>query len=167
MALGNRLFSALGLLLRGCWSDRKPKLMGHLHQYVTQCLIVDDAHDLSLEYLMFIRELTDQARLHYNYPPWLCLVAVGRGTTIPLKETLNQPDLTWLQFRRRLDKLEPFCRIVRPVYLGTKRLLYTRGGSLLAGREQHVTCQERTLSRRTSRRWFCHTSGVVTGRMLG
>jgi hypothetical protein len=30
-----------------------------------------------------------------------------------------------------------------------------------------LTCQERTLSRRTSRRWFCHTSGVVTGRMLG
>jgi hypothetical protein len=30
---------------------------------------------------------------------------------IPLKETLYQPDPTWLQFRRRLDKLEPFCKI--------------------------------------------------------
>jgi hypothetical protein len=41
----------------------------------------------------------------------LCLVAAGRGDTIPLKETLDQPDPTWLQFRRRLDKLEPFCRV--------------------------------------------------------
>jgi hypothetical protein len=30
---------------------------------------------------------------------------------IPLKETLDLPDPTWLQFRRRLDKLAPFCRI--------------------------------------------------------
>jgi DNA transposition AAA+ family ATPase len=111
MALGNQLFTALGLQLRGRWSDRKPKLMGHLHQYGTQCLIVDDAHDLSLPHLMFIKELTDQGRLQYDHPLGLCLVAAGRGTTIPLKETLDQPDTTWLQFRRRLDKLEPFCRI--------------------------------------------------------
>jgi len=41
----------------------------------------------------------------------VCLVAAGRGDTIPLKETLDLPGPTWLQFRRRLDKLEPFCRI--------------------------------------------------------
>jgi hypothetical protein len=85
--------------------------MGHLHQYGTQCLIVDDAHDLSLEHLMFIKELTDQGRLQYDHPLGLRLVAAGRWDTIPLKETLDQPDPTWLQFRRRLDKLEPFCRI--------------------------------------------------------
>jgi hypothetical protein len=111
MALGNQLFSALGLPLRGRWSDRKPRLMGHLHQFGTQCLIVDDAHDLSLEHLMFLKELTDQGQLQYDHPLGLCLVAAGRGDTIPLKETLDQPDTTWLQFRRRLDKLEPFCRI--------------------------------------------------------
>jgi len=111
LALGNQLFSALGLPLRGRWSDRKPKLMGYLHQYGTQCLIIDDAHDLSLEHLMFIKELTDQGRLQYDHPLGLCLVAAGRGNTIPLKETLDLPDPTWLQFRRRLDKLEPFCQI--------------------------------------------------------
>jgi AAA domain len=111
MALGNQLFTALGLPLRGRWSDRKPKLMGHLYQYGTECLIIDDAHDLSLEHLMFIKELTDQGRLQYDYALGLCLVAAGRGTTIPLKETLDLPDPTWLQFRRRLDKLEPFCRV--------------------------------------------------------
>ena len=42
----------------------------------------------------------------------MCLVAAGRGNTIPLKEALDLPDPTWLQFRRRLDKLELFCRIV-------------------------------------------------------
>jgi len=60
---------------------------------------------------MFIKELTDQGRLQYDHPLGLCLVAAGRGNTIPLKETLDLPDTTWLQFRRRLDKLEPFCRV--------------------------------------------------------
>jgi len=55
--------------------------------------------------------VTDQGRLQYDHPLGLCLVAAGRGATIPLKETLDLPDPTWLQFRRRFDKLEPFCRI--------------------------------------------------------
>ncbi|WP_126553912.1 hypothetical protein [Dictyobacter kobayashii] len=72
---------------------------------------VDDAHDLSLQHLMFLKEVTDQGRLQYNHRIGLCLVAAGRGTTIPLKEILDQPETMWLQFRRRMDKLEPFCRI--------------------------------------------------------
>ncbi len=110
-ALGDQLFAALGLKLTGHWRTRKPKLMGHLHHSGTEFLVVDDAHDLSFEHLMFIKELTDQGRLQYGHPLGLCLVAAGRGNTIPLKETLDQPDPTWLQFRRRFDKLEPFCRI--------------------------------------------------------
>ena len=47
-ALGNQLFTALGLTLRGRWSERKPKLMGSMVQFGVKCLIVDDAHDLSL-----------------------------------------------------------------------------------------------------------------------
>jgi type II secretory pathway predicted ATPase ExeA len=46
-ALGDQFLAALGLPIRGHWSTRKPKLMGHLHQYGTEFLIVDDAHDLS------------------------------------------------------------------------------------------------------------------------
>jgi hypothetical protein len=110
-ALGDQLFGALGLPSRGHWSIRKPKLMGHLHHYGTQLLVVDDAQDLSFQHLMFIKELTDQGRLQYDHPLGLCLVAAGRGDTIPLKETLDLPDIMWLQFRRRMDKLEPFCRI--------------------------------------------------------
>jgi len=107
LALGNQLFTTLGLPLRGRWSDRKPKLMGSMVQFGVKCLIVDDAQDLSLEHLMFIKELTDQGRLHYGYPVGLCLVTAGRGNTIPLKEIFDQPETMWLQFRRRLDKLEP------------------------------------------------------------
>src|SRR2546422_3203987 len=110
-ALGNQLFTALGLPLRGRWSERKPKLMGSMVQFGVTCLIVDDAHDLSLARLMYIKELTDQGRLHYDYPLGLCLVTAGRGNTIPLKEIFDQPDTMWLQFRRRLDKLAPFCRV--------------------------------------------------------
>ncbi len=47
---------------------------------------------ISLEHLMFIKELTDQGRLHYDYPLGLCLVTAGRGNTIPLKEIFDQPD---------------------------------------------------------------------------
>lgn len=61
-ALGDQLLAALGLPIRGHWSTRKPKLMGHLHQYGTEILIVDDAHDLSLEHLMLLKEVTDQGK---------------------------------------------------------------------------------------------------------
>src|SRR6266478_6035968 len=46
-ALGDQLYTALGLPLRGHWRTRKPKLMGHLHHSGTEFLAVDDAHDLS------------------------------------------------------------------------------------------------------------------------
>jgi hypothetical protein len=95
--------------------------MGHLHHYGTECLVVDDAHDLSLEHLMFIKEVTDQGRLQYDHPLGVCLVAAGRGTTIPLKETLDLPDPTWLQFRRRFDKLDPFCKVAGHTSLRSTR----------------------------------------------
>jgi len=41
----------------------------------------------------------------------LCLVAAGRGATMPLKDVFEQPETMWLQFRRRLDPLHPYCRI--------------------------------------------------------
>ena len=30
---------------------------------------------------------------------------------MPLKEVFDQPETMWRQFRRRLDRLYPFCRI--------------------------------------------------------
>ncbi len=110
-ALGDQFFTALGIPLRGHWRTRKPKLMSHLHQYGTEFLIVDDAHDLSMPHLMLLKEVTDQGKLQYDHLLGVCLVAAGRGNTIPLKEILDQPEPTWLQWRRRLDSMQPFCRI--------------------------------------------------------
>jgi len=106
-----QLYAALGVQSKGHWRTRKPRLMGHLHQSGTECLVVDDAHDLSLKHLMFLKELTDQGHLQYDHPFGVCLVAAGRGNTIPLKEYFDQPETTWQQFFRRLDQLEPYCRI--------------------------------------------------------
>ncbi len=110
-AIGDQLYAALGVQSKGHWRTRKPRLMGHLHHSGTECLVVDDAHDLSLEHLMFLKELTDQGHLQYDHPFGVCLVAAGRGNTIPLKEYFDQPETTWQQFFRRLDQLEPYCRV--------------------------------------------------------
>jgi len=112
-ALGNFLLTALGLGARGRWSERKYLLFELLVQYGVECLVVDDAHDLSMPHLIFLKELTDQLKL--AYPPYvlgLCLVTAGRGAAIPLKDVFDQPETMWLQFRHRLDRVHPYCRVV-------------------------------------------------------
>ena len=110
-ALGNQRCTALGLPLRGRWSERQPKLLGSMVPFGVQWLIVDDAQDLSLEHLMSMKELTDQGRWHYGYPLGWCLVTAGRGNTIPRKAILDPPDVMWRPCRRRLDQLAPFGRV--------------------------------------------------------
>src|SRR5260370_10770933 len=88
-ALGDQFLAALGLPIRGHWSTRKPKLMGHLHQYGTEFLIVDDAHDLSLEHLMLLKEVTDQRRFHYDHPLSMLFAAGAARSTIPLTRALT------------------------------------------------------------------------------
>ncbi|MBV9229514.1 MAG: ATP-binding protein [Chloroflexi bacterium] len=112
-ALGNFLLTALGLSARGRWNERKYLLFDLLIQYGVECLVVDDAHDLSMAHLIFLKELTDQLKL--AYPPYvlgLCLVTAGRGAAIPLKDVFDQPETMWLQFRHRLDRVHPYCRVV-------------------------------------------------------
>src|SRR3989442_9563257 len=87
-----QLFTALGLPLRGHWRTRKPKLMGHLHQYGTECLIVDDAHDLSLEHLMLIKEVTDQGRLPHKNTPRVAFFSAGSGNPNSFKADVRQPE---------------------------------------------------------------------------
>jgi hypothetical protein len=59
----------------------------------------------------------------------LCLVAAGRGASIPLKDVFDQPETMWMQFRRRLDRVHPYCRIashteaeVRGILLALERI---------------------------------------------
>jgi hypothetical protein len=111
-ALGNLLLAAVGLRARGRWSERKYLLFELLGQYGVECLICDDAHDLSMPHLIFLKELTDHLLLSFpSHPLGLCLVTAGRGASIPLKDVFDQPETMWLQFRRRLDCLQPYCRI--------------------------------------------------------
>jgi hypothetical protein len=111
-ALGNLLLTALGVRTRGRWSERKYLLFDLLIQYGVECLICDDAHDLSMPHLVFLKELTDQLFLAFpSHPLGLCLVTAGRGASIPLKDVFDQPETMWMQFRRRLDGLHPYCRV--------------------------------------------------------
>src|SRR6266700_2436550 len=111
-ALGNHLLTALGVRTRGRWTERKYLLVELLGQYGVECLIIDDAHDLSLPHLIFLKELTDQLFLAFpSHPVGLCLVTAGRGASIPLKDVFDQPETMWIQFRRRLDAMRPYCRV--------------------------------------------------------
>jgi hypothetical protein len=128
-AVGNFLLTALGLGGRGHWSERKYLLFELLIQYGVECLVVDDAHDLSMPHLIFLKELTDQLQLSFSQMLGLCLVAAGRGASIPLKDVFDQPETMWMQFRRRLDRLHPYCRIashtereVRDILLALERI---------------------------------------------
>src|SRR5713101_58857 len=127
-ALGNFLLTALGLGARGHWSERKYLLFELLIQYGVECLVIDDAHDLSMPHLIFLKELTDQLQLLPTVLG-LCLVAAGRGASMPLKDVFDQPETMWLQFRRRLDRIQPYCRIashteaeVRAILLALERI---------------------------------------------
>jgi hypothetical protein len=112
-ALGNLLLAALGVGARGRWSERKYLLFDLLGQYGVECLICDDAHDLSMPHLIFLKELTDHLFLAFpTHPLGLCGVSAGRGASIPLKDVFDQPETMWMQFRRRLDCLQPYCRVV-------------------------------------------------------
>jgi hypothetical protein len=128
-ALGNFLLNALGLSARGRWSERKYLLFELLMQYGVECMVIDDAHDLSMPHLIFLKELTDQLQLACSQTLGLCLVAAGRGASIPLKDVFDQPETMWMQFRRRLDRVHPYCRIashteaeVRGILLALERI---------------------------------------------
>lgn len=111
-ALGNYIMNAMDFSTRGRWGENKCTLPYLLKQYGVECLIIDDAHDLSMQHLIMLKELTDQLRLPpYDYALGLCLVTAGRGAAMPLKDIFDQPETMWIQFRRRLDRIQPYCRI--------------------------------------------------------
>src|SRR5215510_5356331 len=65
-----------------------------------------------MPHLIFLKELTDHLFLSLpSHPLGLCLVTAGRGASMPLKEVFDQPETMWMQFRRRLDCQQPYCRI--------------------------------------------------------
>ncbi|HET8905938.1 MAG TPA: ATP-binding protein, partial [Ktedonobacterales bacterium] len=66
-----------------------------------------------------------------SYALGLCLVTAGRGAVMPLKDVFDQPETMWIQFRRRLDRVRPYCRIashteaeVRDVLLALEQIYH-------------------------------------------
>src|SRR6266567_5158930 len=65
-----------------------------------------------LPHLMLLKEVTDQGRLQYDHPLGLCLVAAGRGDTIPdARKHSICPIQRGCNFVAVRDKLAPFCRV--------------------------------------------------------
>jgi AAA domain len=109
-ALGEALSLTLGVSPAMPWKRLRNALVPALASVQVECIVVDDAHDLNMSTLSYIKELTDNlAASPYGQLVGLCLVTAHSGDVIPLKEIIKQPDEIWQQFYRRMDKLHPFC----------------------------------------------------------
>lgn len=110
LTLGMAFCAAFGIVPTMPWYVRRAWLIQALSDAHVECLIIDDAQDLNLAHLAFLKELTDNlAAPPYERRLGLCLVTAHSGTAIPLKEIFSRPDTLWRQFRRRLDTERPFC----------------------------------------------------------
>jgi len=110
LALGTAFCTIFGIVPAMPWYVRRAWLVQAMAEAGVECLIIDDAQDLNLAHLAFLKELTDNlAAPPYERPVALCLVTAHSGKIIPLKEIFSRPDILWRQFRRRLDTKRPFC----------------------------------------------------------
>ena len=112
-ALGMALTAAFGVVPPLPWSQRRPWLVHMLARTGVELLIIDDAQDLSLAHLAYLKELTDNlAAPPYQHRLGLCLVSASERGVVPLRETLEHREgLLWRQFRRRLDTERPYCLV--------------------------------------------------------
>lgn len=109
-ALGVALSAAFGVVPNMPWANRRAWLVRIMASTSVECLIIDDAQDLDLKQLGFLKELTDNlAAPPYERLIGLCLVAAHNGAVVPLSETFARPETLWKQFRRRLDTERPYC----------------------------------------------------------
>ncbi len=107
------LSASFGVVPSMAWSLRRVWLANIMASAKIECIIIDDAQDLTLPHLAFLKELTDNlAAPPYGRQVGLCLVAANSGNVVPFKETFAGPEILWRQFRRRLDTERPFCVIL-------------------------------------------------------
>ncbi len=110
LALGTAFCTIFGIVPAMPWYVRRAWLVQAMAEARVECIIIDDAQDLNLAHLAFLKELTDNlAAPPYERIVSLCLVTAHSGKVIPLKEIFSRPDILWRQFRRRLDTERPFC----------------------------------------------------------
>jgi hypothetical protein len=112
-AFGIALSAAFGIVPPLPWYARRMWLVQMFGATGVECLIIDDAQDLTLAHLALLKELTDNlAAPPYQRPVGLALVAAHSGNVMPFKETFARPETLWRQFRRRLDTERPFCMVL-------------------------------------------------------
>ncbi len=112
-ALGVALSAAFGTVPPMSWPVRRAWLVTAMAAAQVECLIIDDAQDLTLPHLAFVKELTDNlAAPPYQRQVGLCLVAATSGTIVPFKDTFAGPEILWRQFRRRMDTERPYCVVL-------------------------------------------------------
>lgn len=109
-SLGMALSAAFGIVPRMPWWQRRIWLVEILVSTGVECIIIDDAQDLSLSHLALLKELTDNlAAPPYERQVGLCLVVAHSGNVMPFKEMFARPDVLWKQFRRRMATENPYC----------------------------------------------------------
>jgi hypothetical protein len=113
LSLGTALSLTFGISVRMPWHQRRIWLADMMALAEVEEIIIDDAQDLTLEQLTYLKELTD----NLEAPPHgrrvgLCLVTATSGKSIPFLETFARPDTLWRQFRRRLDKERRFISVL-------------------------------------------------------
>src|SRR6266567_2013522 len=94
LALGTALCTIFGIVPSMPWYIRRAWLVQTMAEAGVECLIIDDAQDLNLAHLAFLKELTDNlAAPPYERQVALCLVTAHSGKVIPLKEIFSRPDI--------------------------------------------------------------------------
>lgn len=112
-ALGMAFSAAFGVVPTMAWHVRRTWLVQVMASTQVECIIIDDAQDLTLPHLALLKELTDNlAAPPHQRQVGLCLVAAHSGNVVPFKETFARPDTLWRQFRRRMDTERPYCVVL-------------------------------------------------------
>jgi hypothetical protein len=112
-ALGQALSAAFGMVPHMPWYARRTWLVQMMAKIEVECIIVDDAQDLSRHHLAFLKELTDNlVASPYERQIGLCLVVAHSGNVAPFKEVFARPEILWRQFERRFDTEYPVCTVL-------------------------------------------------------
>ncbi len=109
LALATALAAAFGMVPRMTGAALRLWLVQEMARDGVECMIIDDAQELTLEHLALLKELTDNlAAPPYQRHVGLCLVAAISGNVVPFREVLAGPEIRWRQFRRRMDTEHPY-----------------------------------------------------------
>ncbi len=94
LALGTAFCTIFGIVPSMPWYIRRAWLVQTMAEAGVECIVIDDAQDLNLAHLAFLKELTDNlAAPPYERQVALCLVTAHSGKVIPLKEIFSRPDI--------------------------------------------------------------------------